>query len=72
MELSALPEQLQLFQFHYGTIKRMPTLEQVKEYFEFQFHYGTIKSAELFNCKQSNISFQFHYGTIKSVRRNEV
>ena len=33
-----------LFQFHYGTIKRVCFLLPVLAYHLFQFHYGTIKS----------------------------
>ncbi len=37
----------QLFQFHYGTIKREDLFYYDKEKLTFQFHYGTIKREDL-------------------------
>ena len=33
-----------VFQFHYGTIKRIHDIYTPAPFEEFQFHYGTIKS----------------------------
>ena len=35
---------LELFQFHYGTIKTIGNFKTIDQRFMFQFHYGTIKT----------------------------
>ena len=54
-----------VFQFHYGTIKRMSVSLRYRPLAAFQFHYGTIKSISLNVFSMNAITFQFHYGTIK-------
>ena len=54
-----------IFQFHYGTIKRLQLLKWKNKVEKFQFHYGTIKSDSSNNVYYYDIRFQFHYGTIK-------
>ncbi len=55
-----------LFQFHYGTIKRKNQKKMTISKNLFQFHYGTIKSDLSYIWRSSMTVFQFHYGTIKS------
>ena len=54
-----------IFQFHYGTIKRLTELSKQHEELWFQFHYGTIKSKPQTIQIVFPSEFQFHYGTIK-------
>ena len=37
--------QINVFQFHYGTIKSQALLALSSSFLQFQFHYGTIKSS---------------------------
>ena len=55
----------ELFQFHYGTIKRQTRTRTFTITTLFQFHYGTIKRAGAQPQTGNASSFQFHYGTIK-------
>ena len=57
---------LNLFQFHYGTIKRPHLCRRNGRVRLFQFHYGTIKSQAAQRYSLWQDAFQFHYGTIKS------
>ena len=59
------------FQFHYGTIKRLP--DSLCRYVSgvFQFHYGTIKRTAARMQGGFVAIFQFHYGTIKRVVRTQ-
>ena len=63
---------LQLFQFHYGTIKRRARCRIVQRTYIFQFHYGTIKRQLLVGHRTVRVVFQFHYGTIKSIARQAI
>ena len=56
---------MQLFQFHYGTIKRQWESPNPSTFNVFQFHYGTIKRSASNKLVLSYVTFQFHYGTIK-------
>ena len=55
-----------LFQFHYGSIKRVGVVIASYKASKFQFHYGSIKSVSVSNSLCNSIIFQFHYGSIKS------
>ena len=57
---------VELFQFHYGTIKSFSSCSAEGTYWSFQFHYGTIKSGGVWVAEATVNKFQFHYGTIKS------
>ena len=63
--MKALPYII-IFQFHYGTIKRLKLHSFHVNEPLFQFHYGTIKRAHKSASIWIPYIFQFHYGTIKS------
>ena len=46
-----------LFQFHYGTIKRLNSLLMKRDEVLFQFHYGTIKSCRIYVSSLFNLYF---------------
>ena len=55
-----------MFQFQYGTIKRVEQFFLSENFIMFQFQYGTIKSPLSYRVFPYPIVFQFQYGTIKS------
>ena len=54
-----------MFQFHYGSIKRLMIYLLIEAGLLFQFHYGSIKSDFSFEIFIKFFPFQFHYGSIK-------
>ncbi len=54
------------FQFHYGAIKTIQSIQSIRRKRKFQFHYGAIKTAQQCPWTDSSSSFQFHYGAIKT------
>ena len=54
-----------MFQFHNGSIKRMPNHHYNPDGHLFQFHNGSIKSLEGPQLLTYLYTFQFHNGSIK-------
>ncbi len=54
-----------IFQFHYGSIKGMAPTSYWLKVNTFQFHYGSIKGAMGVLVGGNANKFQFHYGSIK-------
>ena len=55
-----------MFQFQYGSIKRVKPLTFHQRVRLFQFQYGSIKSNNFFFSMSPTLLFQFQYGSIKS------
>jgi len=58
---------VELFQFHYGSVKRSAPKALIKWLRQFQFHYGSVKSQEKLNELTQKTIFQFHYGSVKRI-----
>ena len=58
--------QVELFQFHKGTIKTLGLSSQRHCRVIFQFHKGTIKTDVRTKSLYTARGFQFHKGTIKT------
>ena len=59
---------LEIFQFHYGTIKRLNYLEPQLQQSYFNSTMVRLKVFDVKVTRNLDVKFQFHYGTIKSGR----
>ena len=64
------PIDLQVFQFHNGSIKRNYSHLQRESRHSFQFHNGSIKRQQVAGEGGESPTFQFHNGSIKSVYKS--
>ena len=66
-ELNFLEPNLQVFQFHYGTIKSLVGSSLPSSTSTFQFHYGTIKSMTEEASKAAKANFNSTMVRLKEV-----
>jgi len=57
---------VEIFQFHYGSVKSLFIVALCIRGDKFQFHYGSVKRLSVSLTFLVTREFQFHYGSVKS------